>query len=115
MDPKNILVVFGRRIDQKIIVTLLPRKQPADADAFARLVLADLKGATVHAVESAGGAIVVTMTINGIDIEHTTQELTARSSALSIVCDRAGVKLEHVRRVKTNGAAAEVARILDGG
>lgn len=112
----SMLFVFGARRDQKIVVTLLPRKPPADPDAFARLVLADLKGTTVHAVEAAGGAIVVTMTINGIlGEEHTTHELTAPSSALSIVCDRAGVKLEHVRRVKTDGALAEVTRVLGGG
>lgn len=99
-------------MDQKIAVTLLPRKPPSNPEVFARALLTELKGCTVVAVEPAAGAVVVTMTIDGIDAAHTTAELTSSASALSIVCDRSGVKLDSVRRIKTDGVYDEVSRVL---
>ena len=100
---------------QKFELTLLARKGFADPEAFARRLFADLKGCTVLAASAAGErTLVVTMQANPIEEEHTTEELEGPASALRIVCERAGVMIKDVRRIKTNGLFDQVQFIFVG-
>lgn len=99
-------------LTQKFEVKLLSRKVFADPDGFARRVLEDLKGCTILSVTASGRALSVVMQVNGIDEEHTTEELRGPTSAIRIVCERAGVLLTDVRRIKTGGVLDEVNRSL---
>jgi hypothetical protein len=100
-------------LTQKFEVQLLARKVFADPDGFARRVLEDLKGCTVLGVTTTGErSLSVTMQANGIGEEHTTEELRGPASAIRIVCERAGVLITNVRRIKTGGLLDEVNRRL---
>lgn len=97
---------------QKFEVTLLARKVFADADGFARRLLEDLKGCTVLGTTATGErSLVVSMQAN-VTEEHTTEDLRGPASAIRIVCDRTGVIITDVRRIKTNGLFDEVNRRL---
>jgi hypothetical protein len=97
---------------QKFELKLLARKVFADADGFARRLLEDLKGCTILDVTSAGERFLsVTMQAN-VSAEHTTEELRGPASAIRIVCERAGVIITDVRRIKTGGLLDEVNRRL---
>lgn len=98
---------------QKFELKLLARKVFADPDGFARRLLEDLKGCTILDVTSAGErSLSVTMQANNVSDEHTTEELRGPASAIRIVCERAGVIITDVRRIKTGGLLDEVNRRL---
>lgn len=100
---------------QKFEVTLLARKVFADPDAFARRLFVELKGCTVLGATATGErTLVVKMQANYVEEEHTTEELEGPASALRIVCERAGVIIKDVRRIKTNGLFDEVQFIFVG-
>jgi hypothetical protein len=101
---------------QKFELTLLARKVFADPEAFARRLFVELKGCTVLDATSAGEerTLVVTMQANHVDEEYTTEELKETASPIRIVCDRAGVIIKDVRRIKTNGLFDEVQFIFVG-
>jgi hypothetical protein len=102
-------------MNQKFELTLLARKVFADPDAFARRLFVDLKGCTVLGATATGErSLVVAMQANQVEEEHTTEELEGPASALSIVCDRAGVIIKDVRRIKTNGLLDQVQFIFVG-
>lgn len=98
---------------QKFELKLLARKVFADADGFARQVLADLKGCSILNVTMTGDRMLtVVMQANNINEEHTTEELRGPASPIRIVCERAGVLVTDVRRIKTGGVFDEVNRRL---
>jgi hypothetical protein len=100
---------------QKFEVTLVSRKVIADPDAFSRRLFVELKGCTVLGAMATGErSLVVSMQANHVDEEHTTEDLEGPASALRIVCDRAGVIIKDVRRIKTNGLFDEVQFIFVG-